>query len=178
MEAIFNLPPPSSLHQLQSLQGKENFLHHFIPNYVELAKDFTHPLKKGVPFIWDDISHKSFDALKNTLISAPLLHPPNYHCDYFLYLVAADSTIAMVLVQDDDNGNEHVICYLSHNLFHVDIRYAHVEKLDLAVVHVIQRFRHYILLHKTILISNYNPMTYILSCQLLVGKYSKWIVIL
>jgi hypothetical protein len=41
VEAILNLPPPSTLHQLQSLQGKENFLHRFIPNYVELMKGFT-----------------------------------------------------------------------------------------------------------------------------------------
>jgi hypothetical protein len=41
VEAILNLPPPSSLHQLQSLQGKENFLRRFIPNYVELTLGFT-----------------------------------------------------------------------------------------------------------------------------------------
>ena len=32
VEAIINLPPPSTLHQLQSLQGKANFLCRFIPN--------------------------------------------------------------------------------------------------------------------------------------------------
>jgi hypothetical protein len=41
VEAIINLPPPSTLRQLQSLQGKENFLRRFIPNYVELTKGFT-----------------------------------------------------------------------------------------------------------------------------------------
>ena len=38
VEAIINLPPPSTLCQLQSLQGKANFLHRFIPNYAELKK--------------------------------------------------------------------------------------------------------------------------------------------
>lgn len=113
MDAIVNFPPPSSLHQLQSLQGKENFLCRSIPNYAKLAKGFTHLLKKGVPFIWDDISKKSFDALKATLISAPLLHPLNYHHDYLLYLAAPDNTIGMVLVQDGDGGNEYVMYYLS-----------------------------------------------------------------
>jgi hypothetical protein len=41
VEAILNLPPPSSLRQLQSLQGKANFLRHFIPNYAELTLGFT-----------------------------------------------------------------------------------------------------------------------------------------
>ena len=40
----------------------------------------------------------------------------------------------MVLVQDDDDGNEYVIYYLSRNLLDLETRYAHVEKLVLAVV--------------------------------------------
>eukprot|EP00253_Pinus_taeda_P003229 PITA_03229 len=95
-----------------------------------------------------------------------------------LYLAAADTTISMVLVQDDDHGIEHVIYYLSRNLLDTKTRYAYVEKLALAAVCAVQRFRHYILLRTTTVISDCNPMTYILSRQLLGGKYSKWIVIL
>lgn len=153
VENIVNLPPPSSLHQSQSLQGKANFLRHFAPNYAKLAKGNTRLLKKGIPFIWDEITQISFDALKNTLISAPLLHPPNYHHDYFLYLAVVNSTIAMLLVQDDHYGNEHMIYYLSQNLIDTETRYAHVKKLTLVVVHVVQCFHHYILLRKTTVIS-------------------------
>lgn len=92
------------------------------------------------------------------LINAPLLHPPNYRRDYFLYLAPYDSTIAMVLVHDNDNGNEHVVYYLSQNLTDIETRYAHVEKIALAVVHVVQRFCHYILLRKTTVIFYCNPM--------------------
>ena len=177
VELIVNLPPPSSLHQLQSLQRKANFLLCFVPNYVELTNGFTCLLKKGIPFIWDEISQKYFDALKQTLINAPLLHHPDYHRNYFLYLVTIDNIIAMVLVQNDDDDNEHVVYYLSRNLIDTETQYAHVEKLALAAVHVVQWFHHYILIGKTTMISNCNPMTYILTCQFLVGKYSKWIFI-
>lgn len=66
-------------------------------------------LKKGVPFNWYEIVQSPFDALKTTLISAPFLHPPNYRHDYFLYLAISDATIGMVLLQDDDDGNEYII---------------------------------------------------------------------
>ena len=56
--------------------------------------------------------------------------------------------------------------------------YAYVKKLALAAVCTVQRFWHYILLRTTTVISDCNPMTYILSRQLLGGKYSKWIMIL
>ena len=43
----------------------------------------------------------------------------------------------MVLVQDDDDGNEHVVYYLSRNLLDTKTCYAHVEKLALAAVQAV-----------------------------------------
>jgi hypothetical protein len=78
VKAILTLPPPNNLTQLQSLQGKENFLHRFICNYAELTKGFMRLLQKDTPFIWDDTAQFSFDALKHALTHTPLLHPPDY----------------------------------------------------------------------------------------------------
>eukprot|EP00253_Pinus_taeda_P012667 PITA_12667 len=116
VEAIVNLPPPATLQQLQSLQGKANFLRRFVPNYAEVAKGFTCLLKKDVPFHWDAVAQESFERLKGLLVSAPLLRPPNYHRDYILYLTAADTTICMVLVQTDNDDTEHVIYYLKDHI--------------------------------------------------------------
>ena len=135
-------------------------------------------LKQNTSFFWDEIAEKSFNSLKHALTHAPLLHPPNYNQDYYLYLAASYSTIGMVLVQEDEFRTEHVIYYLSRTLNPTELKYSHVEKLALAVVQAVQRFRHYILLRKTMVISDCNPMIYILTKQLLGGKYSKWIVIL
>ena len=48
VEAITKLPPPRTILQLQSLQGKANFLCRFIVNYAEITKGFMCLLKKGV----------------------------------------------------------------------------------------------------------------------------------
>jgi hypothetical protein len=92
--------------------------------------------------------------LKLVLTRTPLLFLPDYSRDYFLYLVASDSTISMVLVQEDDLHDEHVIYYLIQNLMINETKYLHVEKLALVVVQGIQRFQHYILLHRTTIISD------------------------
>ena len=55
-------------------------------------------------------------------------------------------TIGMVLVQEDEELQEHVIYYLSQNLIDAEIHYSHVEKLALATIHAVQWLRHYILL--------------------------------
>ena len=83
----------------------------------------------------------------------------------------------MVLVQEDE-GIEHPIYYLSKNLNDTESKYSYVEKLALAAVQAIQRFRHYVLFRKTTILSDCNPMSYIFSRQLMGRKYSKWIAIL
>jgi hypothetical protein len=116
--------------------------------------------------------------LKLALTYTPFLFPLDYNRDYFLYLASSDSTIAMVLVQEDDSHDENVIYYLIQSLTTTETKYMHVEKLALVVVQVVQRFHHYILLRKTKNISDCNPMQHILTRKLLGGQYSKWIVIL
>ena len=87
-----------------------------------MAKGFTRLLKKGVPFHWDQVVQASFDVVKDTLVRASLMHPPNYQNDYFLYIAATEMTIAMVLVQVEDQI-EHPIYYLSHNINDTEVKY-------------------------------------------------------
>ena len=44
-----------------------------------------------------------FDNLKHALTHAPVLQPPNYAKDYFLYVATSLSTIGMVLVQTEEH---------------------------------------------------------------------------
>jgi hypothetical protein len=90
-----------------------NFLRRFIANNAEITNGFMRLLKKDIPFYWDDAAKCSFDALKHALTTAPLLRPPNYNKYLLLYLAAAESTIGMVLVQEDDLFSEYMIYYLS-----------------------------------------------------------------
>ena len=84
----------------------------------------------------------------------------------------------MVLAQESHDGHENFIYYLSKSLTSAKLNHTHVEKLALAVVLVVQRFCHYILLRKTTIIADANPMYHILTKHVLGGKYSCWIIFL
>jgi hypothetical protein len=178
VEAILQLPPSCMIRQLQGLQGKDNFMHRFTVNYANMTKGFMRLLKKDTPFIWDERAQESFDTLKKSLVSAPLLKSPDYSRDYFLYISASEETIGMVLVQEDYELHEHVIYYLIRNLVGPELNYSHVEKLALDVVHTVQHLRHYIFLCKTTVVADVNPFQYVLTRRIIGGKYNKWIVIL
>ena len=73
---IINLPSPTNILELQSLHGKENFLHHFVCNFVEKMHSYMCLLKKDTSFFWDDQAQWSFDNIKHSLTHSPVIHPP------------------------------------------------------------------------------------------------------
>ena len=97
------------------------------------------------------------------MLSAPLLHLPNYSRDFILYLATSESTIGVVVVQEDDKLVENVVYYLSRALAGPELRYSHVEKLALAAVYAMQRLRHDILLRTITVVADVNPFQYVLS---------------
>jgi hypothetical protein len=72
------------------------------------------------------------------LVLTPLLSPPNYNRDFLLYLASFEYSIGIVLVQEYDELQEHVIYYLIHALMGLELNYSlkNVEKMALETFHV------------------------------------------
>jgi hypothetical protein len=178
VKVITEIPPPQNLRQLQSLQGKANFLRRFVPNYAIRTHGFLRLLSHDIPFHWDDYAQQSFDDLKAALSNAPVISAPDYNRDYMLYVSASAVSVAGVLIHLGDDNREHVIYYVSKNLSGPPLKYKHEEKLALVVVLTVQKLHHYILLRTTKVVADSNPMQYLLSRRQVNGKFSRWIVIL
>jgi hypothetical protein len=134
VQAITEIPPPRNLRQLQSLQGKANFLRFFVPDYAIRTHGFLFLLHHDIPFHWDAHAQQSFDDLKTALSNAPLISAPDYNRDYILYVSASTVSVVNILIQLGDDNHEHVIYYVSKNLSGPPLKYKHEEKLALAVV--------------------------------------------
>ena len=102
--AILYLLAPTNLLELQSLQGKEKFLHCFVCNFAEKVHGYMRLLEKNTPLFWDDKAQWSFDNLKHALIHSPIIHPLDYSKYFLLYVVSSTTTIGMVLAQEYPNG--------------------------------------------------------------------------
>ena len=114
--AILALPAPTNLLELQSLKGKENFLCRFVCNFAEKTHGYMRLLKKDTPFFWDDQDQWAFDNLKHALTHLAMIHPLYYSKHFLLYITTSTTTIAMVLVQENPDDQEHMIYYASKNL--------------------------------------------------------------
>ena len=92
VEVIITLPAPRNIRHLQILQCKSNFLRWFIVNYAKIIKGFMRLLKQYSPFICDESSQQSFEALRRAFLSAPLLGPLDYTKN-FLYCIWLNHTL-------------------------------------------------------------------------------------
>lgn len=61
-----------------------------------------------------------------------------------LYIVVSDSTIGIMLAQEDDNGVERAIYYLSRILIDAETRYNSIETLCLCLYFSCTKLKHYI----------------------------------
>jgi hypothetical protein len=88
---------------------------------------------KNVPFEFDDACLKSFNILKEALISAPIIQPPNGSLLFEIICDASDYAMGIVLGQTK-NRKHHAIAYASKTLTGPQLNYATTKKEFLAVV--------------------------------------------
>eukprot|EP00253_Pinus_taeda_P032160 PITA_32160 len=152
VEAIQQLEQPRSKKEIQSFNGKLNFLRRFIPNLAEHLREITNMLKKDSELKWTEEAVKSFNLVKLILSSTPTLISPYYTQDFILFSFASEHTLAAVLMQKRD-GVERPIAFFSRIIRDGALNYNIIEKQALALIKALKGFRVYIL--------NYHILAYV-----------------
>jgi hypothetical protein len=93
IEVIEQLPPPVNVRGIRSFLGHADFYRQFIKDYSHIARPLTNLLAKDVPFEFDDSCLKSFEILKQALISTPIIQPPDWSLPFEIMCDASDYTV-------------------------------------------------------------------------------------
>jgi hypothetical protein len=78
IEVIEQLPPPTNVKGIRSSLGHTGFYRRFIQIFSQIPRPLTHLLAKDAPFIFTEECLQSFHTLKEALISAPVIQPPDW----------------------------------------------------------------------------------------------------
>jgi hypothetical protein len=134
-------------------------------------------LAKDVSFDFDDECMKSFKILKESLISAPIIQPPDWSLPFEIMCDASDFAVGAVLGQTN-NIKHHAIAYASKTLTGAQLNYATTEKELLAVVFAIDKFRSYLVGAKMIVHTDHAALKYMLSKKDAKPRLIRWILLL
>eukprot|EP00253_Pinus_taeda_P020923 PITA_20923 len=121
VQEIQQINLPSNKKEIQSFNGKMNFLHYFVPNLSKHLREMKNMLNKDSQVKWKEEAVKSFNLAKLALSLAPVLALK----DFWVYIIHShilayvpNATAKYVLVQTDPEGRrgKWVAALLEYNV--------------------------------------------------------------
>ena len=170
IKAVFDMPPPSNIKEVQRLTGRIVALSIFVSKASDKRQPFFQVLKKA--FRWDTHCEEAFATLKTYLSSPPILVSTSEGELLTLYLAVSDFSTSAVLIKDKDRV-QHSVYYCSRALRGSEERYPKMEKLILELVTLARKLCPYFQAH-TIEVPTEYPMKQVLHKPETSGRLMKW----
>jgi hypothetical protein len=145
---------------IHSFLGHVGFYQRFIQKFSQIARPLMHLLAKDAPLIFTEECLQSFHTLKEALISAPIIQPPDWHLPFEIMCDASDYAVGALLNQSKDKKH-YAISYASKTLTGPQLNYATMEKELLTVVFAIKKFSSYLVGTKVIVYTDHAALKYL-----------------
>ena len=144
--------------------GLVNFYKKHIPDLAAIARPLTALTRKdkssgkNVPFVWDENCENAFTRIKELLVSAPLLRPPDLSKHFYLWTDASYKGFGAVLEQCGDDGKRYPVTYASCQTNAAKAKYTPTELEVAALVYVVEHFEVYILGNQTTVFTDHQAL--------------------
>ncbi|KAK2879334.1 hypothetical protein Q8A73_005098 [Channa argus] len=199
IEALKTWPRPQTLKELKSFLGFSGYYRRFVQDYSKIVKPLTKltagypPNRKGArvnktdmyynpkdPFgeRWTPVCQESFEKIIEKLTSSPVLGFANPKLPYILHTDASTTGLGAALYQEHD-GQSRVIAYASRGLSHSEARYP-AHKLEFLALKwaVTEKFHDYLYGNTFTVVTDNNPLRYILTTAKLDATGYRWLAAL
>ena len=97
IDVIEKLPPPMNVKGVKSFLGHAGFYRRFIKDFSKVAKPLNNLLNKDVSFVLNEECVETFNDLKATLVSAPMITTLDWGQEFELMCDASDYVAGVVL---------------------------------------------------------------------------------
>ena len=189
IDAVTSWEVPKNVDDIRKFLGFTGYYRRFVKDYSKIAKPLNdllgEPKKRGrsnknyppkqPPFVWGTEQQQAFDTLKEALTTAPILAYPNFTKPYKLHTDASGAGLGAVFYQGFV-GKEHVIAYASQGLKSSEKNYP-AHKLEFLALEwsVCHKFHEYLYGNKFEVLTDNNPLTYVLTTAKLDATGHRWL---
>ena len=183
LACIKDMPPPRTPKEVKQFLGLIGYYQKFVPRFSDLTRPLNVLTRKVVPFEWTPICQESFELLKTSLMTEPILTYPDPNHPYVLFTDASKYAWACVLTQEKTHqieGKEvkilHPIMYMS-GLFHgSQMNWACLTKEAYAIYMSIKKLVYYLEDANITLRSDHLPLKKFLAKNTLNSKVNNWAI--
>ncbi|KAL4290534.1 hypothetical protein GQ457_14G026900 [Hibiscus cannabinus] len=177
IEVISKLPPPTTVKGIRSFLCHAGFYRRFIENFSKITKPLCSLLEQGRQFGFNEDCTKAFNILKQKLVTAPIVEPPDWKLPFELMCDASNYAVGAVLGQRKGKIF-HPIYYASKTLNDAQTNYTTTEKEMLAVIFAFDKFRSYLMGTKVTVHTDHSAIKYLLSKKDAKPMLIRWILLL
>lgn len=183
IEKVKNWPTPSNPDELRSFLAFAGYYRRFIKDFSKITRPLADLLppstkkyekKKPVDWKWTSTEQGIFDNLKEILTAPPILAYPDFTKPFELHTDASTKGLGAVLYQVEDTGKK-VIAYASRSLTKSEKNYS-AYKLEFLALKwaVTEKFSDYLQMNHFTVLTDNNPLTYILTTAKLDATGQRW----
>lgn len=174
VRAVQEWPTPTSLTDLRSFLGLANFYRRFVKDYSKIALPLT-DLTKKLPgqLAWKAAHAEAFQQLKEALSSAPVLAPPDPKLPFHVGTDASDFALGAVLSQGG-----RPVAFESRKLSPAECNYPTHEKENLAIVHALKVWRHYLMDKKFTVSTDHDSLRHLQTMPHPSRRQMRWLELL
>ena len=156
IQAMLDWPRPTNVSELRGFLGLTGYYRKFVRNYGILARPLTNLLKKG-QFWWTVETETSFKLLQQDMTTTPTLAMLNFQQPFTIESNTYGDGIGVVLTQQGKP-----IALMSRALGVSKLSWSTYSKEMLAIIHVIQTWRPYLLRQKFYIQTDQQSLKYLL----------------
>ncbi|KAI1306496.1 Retrovirus-related Pol polyprotein from transposon [Halotydeus destructor] len=181
MDAVLRMPPPKNAKEVMSFLGTTGYFRAFIDGYADSAQALYKFTRKGVLYDWGPEQHKSFEQLKQSLVSAPVLKYFDPELPTVVYTGASKYAVGATLRQEHatrEGPIEFVVAYHSRTLLVAEQNHCTTERECLAIVDAIKHFYPNLHMRKFVVVTDHCSLIYLNRCKLAPGRVLRWAVML
>lgn len=174
---IKKVPPPQKVRDVRSFLGLAGYYRRFIKDFSKLASPMFGLLAKDVEFNWTDDCQRALNELKDKLVSAPILRGPDWALPFHIHTDDSNKAIGAALGQVEQKL-PYAIYFISKNLSKAELNYTVTKKEFLAVVHALNKFRHYITGYQTFVHTDHVAIRYLMNKPDVNARIIRWLLLL
>lgn len=183
VSCVLKVPLPKTVTELRRFLGMAGWYRRFIHGYAEVAAPLQDLLQgggKGRRLMWNEKASVCFEQLKQKLVSAPLLQPPDFSKEFIISCDSSEDCIGGVLSQyvGPDNKYYRPVAYTSRKLRGPEIHYTTTEKECLAVVFCLEKFLEYVEGTEMTVYTDHSALTWLFKQKELSGRLARWVLAL
>ena len=176
--AVRDLAAPTDLTSLRAALGLFSYYRKFVPHFSSIAFPLNTLMKKDQPWQWGEAQAATFVKLKEALCGTTILRLPDHYKPFILTTDWSQKGMGAILSQVGTDGVEHPICYASRSCNPAEQNYSSFDGECLAVVWATSHFRLYLFDNFFTLVTDHEPLKWIMTTEKLTGKLARWSLLL